>query len=257
MKSGRGGIRQGAGRKTTWASGCKQEDTKPIRVPKVIANQILEIAHKLDAGQVIDLDIQSKEETVTKSKLELKLSAVEKCLTKWRQLCSSKSSTEMQKLEQMLVELELIVWGKDLSVVNEVSELVTESSGGNKKDITELVTNSKELINSDSFSATPNGEELVTESKPLTYANQLELLNIQEELVLPKPIRCKPEPHSAVELAERLRTNKSNVSRYKTGKRKGGLLQWSLSRDPEGFGWEYSVELNKYLPVEISDSVTK
>jgi hypothetical protein len=256
MNSGRGGIRQGAGRKTTWVSGCKQEDTKPIRVPKVIANQILEIAHKLDAGEVIDLDTQSKEEKVTKSKL----SAVERCLTKWcqhNQLYSSNSNTEIQKLKEMLAELELIVWGKNLSLAHEVSELVTESSEGNKKDTIELVTNSKESINSDSPSITPNDEELVTESKPLSYVSQLELLSVQEESVLPKPNRCKPEPHSAVELAERLRTDKSNVSRYKTGKRKGGLLQWSLSRDPEGFGWEYSAELNKYLPIEVSDSVTK
>ena len=51
----RGGKRKGSGRKSTWKSGCKFEDTKLIRVPKAIAPQILEIAHKLDSGESLDL----------------------------------------------------------------------------------------------------------------------------------------------------------------------------------------------------------
>jgi DNA-directed RNA polymerase subunit RPC12/RpoP len=49
----RGGSREKAGRKSTWKSGCKFEDTKSIRVPAHIADQVLEIAHKLDAGESI------------------------------------------------------------------------------------------------------------------------------------------------------------------------------------------------------------
>jgi predicted nucleic acid-binding Zn-ribbon protein len=62
MKSGRGGIRQGAGRKTTWVSGCTQAETKVIRVPKKFEKELLEIAHKLDAGEVIELDTKSIQE---------------------------------------------------------------------------------------------------------------------------------------------------------------------------------------------------
>jgi hypothetical protein len=55
----RGGKRSGAGRKSTWQSGCQFTETKLIRVPIVIAEQILDIAHRLDAGETIDFDAQS------------------------------------------------------------------------------------------------------------------------------------------------------------------------------------------------------
>ena len=51
----RGGRREGAGRKTQWASGCSFPETTIIRVPKVLKNELLEIAHRLDAGEEIDL----------------------------------------------------------------------------------------------------------------------------------------------------------------------------------------------------------
>ena len=65
----RGGHREKAGRKSTWVSGCKFEDTKLIRVPATIAAQLLEIAHKLDGGEAIDSDTKSNNEIVTKSEL--------------------------------------------------------------------------------------------------------------------------------------------------------------------------------------------
>ena len=46
----RGGARQGAGKKSSWKSGCKFEQTKLIRVPAAISTQLLEIAHWLDEG---------------------------------------------------------------------------------------------------------------------------------------------------------------------------------------------------------------
>ena len=70
MSSGRGGERKGAGRKAAWKHG----ETQTIRVPKVLADQILEIAKKLDSGEVIELVSESKEkarrkrDSVTKSK---------------------------------------------------------------------------------------------------------------------------------------------------------------------------------------------
>lgn len=51
----RGGKRDKAGRPSTWASGCKFEDTRVIRVPAAIADRTLEVAHKLDAGETLDL----------------------------------------------------------------------------------------------------------------------------------------------------------------------------------------------------------
>jgi DNA mismatch repair ATPase MutS len=55
MKSGRGGAREKAGRKSSWVSGCRQEETKLIRIPEKLAKQLNEIAHRLDAGEIIDL----------------------------------------------------------------------------------------------------------------------------------------------------------------------------------------------------------
>jgi hypothetical protein len=49
-----GGKRTGAGCKSTWHSGCPFTETKLIRVPKKIADKVLEIAHRLDAGETID-----------------------------------------------------------------------------------------------------------------------------------------------------------------------------------------------------------
>lgn len=63
----RGGYREKAGRKSTWTSGCKFEQTKLIRVPVAISDRLLEIAHVLDAGQTIDLVSESNNEIVTKS----------------------------------------------------------------------------------------------------------------------------------------------------------------------------------------------
>jgi len=56
----RGGERKGAGRKSTWVSGCKFEDTKLIRVPKAIADVLLKLAHRLDAGEDLELETKSK-----------------------------------------------------------------------------------------------------------------------------------------------------------------------------------------------------
>ena len=63
----RGGYRQKAGRKSTWMSGCKFEETKLIRVPIAISDRVLEIAHKLDSGEIIDLVSNSNNEIVTES----------------------------------------------------------------------------------------------------------------------------------------------------------------------------------------------
>ena len=52
----RGGKRAGAGRKSSWPSGCGREDTKLIRVPIALADELLEIAHRLDGGDRVHFD---------------------------------------------------------------------------------------------------------------------------------------------------------------------------------------------------------
>lgn len=55
----RGGKRQNAGRKTSWISGCRFEDTKLIRVPKVLSDKLLEFAHRLDQSDNYELVTKS------------------------------------------------------------------------------------------------------------------------------------------------------------------------------------------------------
>lgn len=69
----RGGARKGAGKKSTWKSGCKFSETKLIRVPERLADQLLEIAHKLDEGldiEIVTKSIKANNEKVTVSEIQ-------------------------------------------------------------------------------------------------------------------------------------------------------------------------------------------
>lgn len=57
----RGGRRENAGRKSNWESGRSFAETKVIRVPAEFAEQLLEMAHKLDAGVPTELVTNSDE----------------------------------------------------------------------------------------------------------------------------------------------------------------------------------------------------
>lgn len=46
-----GGKRTGAGRKSSWASGCSKDETKSIRIPKRIADKIISFAHIEDLAE--------------------------------------------------------------------------------------------------------------------------------------------------------------------------------------------------------------
>lgn len=64
---GRGGYRENAGRKSSWQHG----ETQTIRVPKVFASQLIQIARRLDNEEEIESDTKSKlseVDTVTDSK---------------------------------------------------------------------------------------------------------------------------------------------------------------------------------------------
>ena len=68
----RGGARKGAGRRSTWTSGCTREDTIPIRVPKILKDKINDYAHKLDAGEDLECVVKSlkEENEILKQQLE-------------------------------------------------------------------------------------------------------------------------------------------------------------------------------------------
>lgn len=56
----RGGKREGAGKKSEWKHSTSASETKLIRVPIVLADDILALARKLDAGEITQSD-DSKE----------------------------------------------------------------------------------------------------------------------------------------------------------------------------------------------------
>ena len=101
----RGGRREGAGRKTQWVSGCSFPETTIIRVPKVLRNELLEIAHRLDAGEEIDL--VSKSIKQRNEYLESKILELEKELNQSKQqplqleLISSESDIVTKTKRQM------------------------------------------------------------------------------------------------------------------------------------------------------------
>lgn len=74
MSHSRGGYREGAGRKQAWKHG----ETQTIRVPKALAAQILDIARKLDEGELLDFVTKSKvseipqDDSVSESKVDSK-----------------------------------------------------------------------------------------------------------------------------------------------------------------------------------------
>lgn len=56
FKSGRGGVRPGSGRKSTW----QHRETTLIRVPKALVDDLIEIAHKLDDERALENKTEPK-----------------------------------------------------------------------------------------------------------------------------------------------------------------------------------------------------
>lgn len=62
--SRRGGYRENAGRKPTWV----HQETCTIRIPKILAKKLLELAHVLDTKEKIDiLTLSIPNETISNS----------------------------------------------------------------------------------------------------------------------------------------------------------------------------------------------
>lgn len=104
----RGGRRKGAGRKTAWESGCTFAETTVIRIPKYLKDEILEIAHRLDAGEEIDLDTKSIRER--NNYLENKVLELERELNQPKQLeilsndIVTKSEKQMNKVRDEILK---------------------------------------------------------------------------------------------------------------------------------------------------------
>jgi hypothetical protein len=121
----RGGVRKGSGRKTSWVSGCEFGDTKLIRVPKKHADQLLAIAHKLDAGQKISDDVD--------------FDLIKKIIERWIAFCNTFSdslmaeSNDLSMVKSLLKEL-ILICRVDMSLI----DLVTKSENQLDQQVKEL-----------------------------------------------------------------------------------------------------------------------
>lgn len=103
----------------------------------------------------------------------------------------------------------------------------------------------------------PEDEFLVDEQEndiTSIQANEVEVTNSHIELLDRKVEDI--QPLSGIELGQRLGANKSVITRYKDGKRKQSLAEWSKNGDPDGVGWEFSEKLKKYVPIQNITNVS-
>lgn len=96
-----GGIRTGSGRKNSWASGTRKEDCKLIRVPEYIAEEILTIAHYIDAGEVVKYGQLEKVAESNNTQLERVTQLIEVYKSK-----SHPTSERWKLVNKLIAELE-------------------------------------------------------------------------------------------------------------------------------------------------------
>lgn len=216
----RGGQRQGAGRKSTWESKTKFEDTVVIRVPGNIKDKVLEIAHKLDSGDTIDLDSNSKIK-----ELESKLSLLE---------LENKSLTE--QLEKYKLDLE--------AQSNKVKELEQK----------EIVTNSKNLSNNLVTKSENTTQLLASDTVNKDLGTDLEPNHIQPSLFAEFPNNTDLDilPISARKLSQfRFGLSKDAFAKKKMKVTTRELIEWTRQKDPDHIPWKLAPNPKLgYVPAE-------
>jgi hypothetical protein len=91
MRSGRGGVRQGAGRKSPWQSG----ETQTIRVPVGIKEELVAVGQQLDRGQ-----------GVIGGRLRREMAQL---LQHWESQAAENDSPEWQPVRQLLAEIQEVL----------------------------------------------------------------------------------------------------------------------------------------------------
>jgi predicted RNase H-like nuclease (RuvC/YqgF family) len=233
----RGGQRQGAGRKSSWISGVKFEETVLIRVPKQIKNELLVIAHKLDSKEVADLVTESKEQEKEKLALQKKILNLEQE--------NNDLKTRIKILEDLVTESknEVVELSNDLVTEskNEVVELSNDLVTESKNEVVEL---SNDLVTESKNEVVELSNDLVTESKnEVVEPVQLDLLSKSN-----KESFGEVQPLNNSELAKHLKVDASNLKKQMM-KGKEKFLIYSKSKDPNKIGWEYSEKEKLYYPL--------
>lgn len=91
----RGGRRENAGKKSRWDSGRSFAETKVIRVPVEFAEQLLDMARKLDAGESIDLVTNS--ERIDSEEVKILQEVIEKLQERVAELESQLSDSNLEE----------------------------------------------------------------------------------------------------------------------------------------------------------------
>ena len=283
----RGGKREKAGRKTTWQSGVKFEETSPLRVPNYIKDKILGIAHRLDAGEDIDfvsnsklLDLEQhvslllseKEkliEQIEKSKVELETKSKEFQLTineLQQKICFSQEhlSIDLVVMNNQIDNLYLLVsqflyewlrqipWLFSLKTIINSHELLSlqEKINGNEN-LSFVVTSSPEKLSIITNNETVTESEIALNeivTKTEDYT-QMDLLDIKLDEIDKKSMSLKPL--NSAELSKRFGKGRSYVRQLKFSKKNclEELPEILRQHDPENIAWKFSDVDEKYHPI--------
>jgi hypothetical protein len=94
----RGGFREGSGRKSEWSKGGSP--TTPIRVPDNLVKRVLEYAHMLDRGEIIEF-------AQNQTELSEQLSGI---VQRWQSKVEGKeSSPRWSNVNKLLLELQALL----------------------------------------------------------------------------------------------------------------------------------------------------
>lgn len=233
----RGGKRDKAGRKSSWSSGVKFEDTSLVRIPSYLKGEVLKLAHKLDAGDCIDLSqmqsqISMLEDENARLKQELQenrinsivndfnvfLEPLHSKIKDWRQKAHKLRPIDSASfLNEILSELQILVSQEQFKrqINNQVFSDSIPQKNTQEQAQNKIVTKSKDHI-------------------------QLDLL--------PASSGIKFAPLNNSDLAKRLKVDCSNLSKKRRKSTDNNFFDYTKSKDPDGIGWIYSEGDKLYFP---------
>lgn len=188
----RGGFRSNAGRKSTWASGCSQAETTVIRVPRTIKDDVLELAHKLDAGETIDLVTESSNDKILllqeeNQELKYQLDTLQKSfdslyeINHQRQIQNNVNSSEEEVKRYVIYRSKVHKDINDTTVILKVSQLATRLSVASRTVSNYVYRKSESVFSSWTKTKDPDDISWKSLSKKLGYVPAIDLTSKQKE----------------------------------------------------------------------------
>ena len=111
-KSSWGGYREGAGQKPKWNLG----ETKPLRLPVKLHEDILAIAHLIDSSECTKEQLLNfQHDTVTQSNLDNDTlsNQLRDLIDKWQEKAKTSTSPRWSQAKKLLAELEVLLQNKE------------------------------------------------------------------------------------------------------------------------------------------------